>query len=156
MSRTTLLLLFVLLPVSAFGCFGPKLYIATGDSYRQQAFYALVSIYIKEKTGTDSVLVARGEADPGALIAASRADLEIVDGNEPAAGRILFRKAGLPFLLSGSRPLEDLQFSLIPRALDRLCRQLTVAQFDRLVARIAQGEAPMAVAREFLRQQDWL
>ncbi len=156
MVRITLVFFLVLLPGGAFGCFGPKLYIAAGDSHRQEAFYALVSIYIKEKTGTDSVHVARDGSAPGALIADSRADLEIIDESASVDGRLLFHKPGLPLLLSGPRPLEDLQFTLVPRALERLGRLLTAAQFDLLVARIAGGEAPLAAARDFLRQQDWL
>ncbi|GAB4166845.1 MAG: hypothetical protein Tsb0017_04700 [Geothermobacteraceae bacterium] len=154
MRSLVLLAMLLLVPAAGWSCFGPKLYIAADDSPAQQALYALVTIYIREKTGVESELVSREAGQVGDLIRADRADLEVGTGVVPETA--VFRVADQAWLLSGSRPLEDLQFSLVPKALKRLEQRLTGELLEQLIARVAAGEPPLAAARDLLRRQDWI
>ncbi len=154
MRLLVLLSLLFLAPCQGWSCFGPKLYIAADTSPQQQVLYGLVSIYIREKTGIESELVPRDGAPVGELIRLGRADLEV--GSGPAPQHPIWQVAQTAWLISGPRPVNELQFSLVPRALERLEQRLTGQQIAVLVNRVAAGEPPLAVARDFLQRQDWI
>lgn len=152
-----ILILLMLLPATqSFCCFGPKLYVGADDSPRQQFFYALVSLYIKEKTGTESELVPADAAVPLALLAEDRADLVFVAPEKSADRTVLFEVEGLPLIVSGPRPVEDLQFTLVGPALSKLSRLLTAEKFNPQLERVVSGAPPAATARAFLTEQGWL
>ncbi|WP_305041074.1 hypothetical protein [Geoalkalibacter sp.] len=147
-------LLAVRVPV-AQACFGPKLYIGLSDTAEQRVFYALVALYIKEKTGVETVAVPLEDADPLRALQEKRVDMafarEISQDFTP-----LVTAAGAPYLLSGRRPLEELQFTTVAPALQRLDRLLTPELFAPLAAEVAAGAPPAAAARAFLMRQRWI
>ena len=140
----------------AAACFGPKLYVGTGPDPRQELLFALVSLYVAEKTGVESekVSLAAGEL-PAAALAGERVDLVFADGTLPQ-GTTLLVVSGYPLLVSGTRPLTDLQFTTVVPALRKLQTLLTPADLAALEARVAGGEKPLAAARHLLMERRWL
>lgn len=157
--KKTFLLIFILLMLpldSAWGCFGPKLFVGADESPRQQLFYALISLYIKEKTGTESELVAAVAGAELQLLSDDQADLVLLSRVGDTGRPLLFQVDGLPQVASGPRPLDDLQFTLVAPALTKLSRLLTAEQFNPLVDQVVAGAPPAATARAFLTGQGWL
>ncbi len=151
----TALVIFALPAPHAHGCFGPKLYIGVDDSSRQQALYALVSIYLKEKTGTESQQV-RVDIDTALKsLTADKADLLLLD-RDIAAAPLVFEPSGVPRIYSGERPQSDLQFTLVLPALKKLSGLLRGDDFSALVALVEEGAPPLASARAFMNQRGWL
>ncbi|WP_305045687.1 hypothetical protein [Geoalkalibacter sp.] len=150
-----LVLGFALQVSTARACFGPKLYIGLGDAAEQRAFYAVVALYIKEKTGVETVAVPLEGADPLHFLREKRVDMafapDLAEEFTP-----LVTAAGVPYLLSGRRPLEELQFTTVAPALQRLDRLLTPELFQALAAEVAAGAPPAAAARAFLMRQRWI
>ncbi len=155
--RLLILFLFLLTlnaaPVAA--CFGPKLYLGAESGAQGEVLFALVSLYVKEKTGTESVRVDLDGKDPLAELRADKVDLIFWGGVVPVEPVVL-RIDGLPLLISGPRPLEDLQFTLVAPALKKLGRLLTAEQVMELADQVSQGAPPAASARRFLMSQGWI
>jgi len=140
----------------AAACFGPKLYLGTGPDPRQELLFALVSLYVAEKTGVESERVSLAADElPAAALAEERVDLVFADGHLPS-GTTLLAVSGYPLLVSGTRPLTDLQFTTVAPALRKLEALLTPADLAALEARVAGGEKPLAAARHLLRERRWL
>lgn len=141
-------------PVQA--CFGPKLFVGAGVTVQQELLYALVTLYVQEKTGVESthVEVSVGQ-DPHDLLAAEKVDLVFANVNEPAE-KTVFELTDLPLLLSGPRPVNDLQFTTVLPALSKLNRLLTTADVELLVGQVESGESALAVARKFLMEKRWI
>lgn len=141
-------------PVQA--CFGPKLYIGSPATAQGELLFALVALYVKEKTGTESIrVVLENGTDPLAAIRGEKVDLAFavnVTGPEPA----LLQVPGLPLLVSGKRPLEDLQFTTVGPALRKLAALLRAEELEPLVGQVAQGAPAAATARKFLMAKRWI
>ncbi len=104
------LVLVLLVCSPALACFGPKLYVGVPAGADGEILYALVSLYVKEKTGVESVSVELKGESGVELIRQEKVDLAFVPaGTEGAEG--LLAIAGGPLLVSGPRPLNDLQFT---------------------------------------------
>lgn len=155
LSLVLLTLVFAAWVPLAQACFGPKLYIGLSDTAEQRAFYAVVALYIKEKTGVETVAVPLEGADPLRALAEKRVDMALIDELSDAFTPLV-TAAGAPYLLSGSRPLEELQFTTVAPALQRLDRLLTPELFAPLAAEVAAGAPPAATARAFLMRQRWI
>jgi len=140
----------------AVACYGPKLYVGIGSDSRQELLFALVSLYVSEKTGVESekVALAAGEL-PAAALAEERADLVFSDVALPQ-GTTLLAVAGYPLLVSGTRPLTDLQFTTVAPALRKLATLLVPADLAALEARVAGGEKPLPAVRRLLMERRWL
>lgn len=140
----------------AQGCFGPKLYIGSSATPQGELLFELVALYVKEKTGTESLrVVIEPGGDPLALLRGEKVDLAFAlaaSGPEPA----LLAVAGLPMLIAGKRPLQDLQFTTVAPALGKLNRLLSAKELEPLVQQVAQGAAPAATARKFLMAKRWI
>ena len=156
---TRLLLAATLLALTALpatACFGPKLYLGVAADSRQELLFAVVTLYVQEKTGVESerVTLIPG-ADPGAELRQDRVDLVFaaapVNGFEP-----LLAIPGYPLLLGGSRPFSDLQFTTVVPALRKLAALLTPADLQGLEARVAAGDKPLAAARRLFKERRWL
>lgn len=149
-------LLTILLVVPATACFGPKLYIGVAAEPRQEMLFALVSLYVVEKTGVQSEQVTLKSDDPPAkALAAEKVDL--VFAPAPLANvETVLAIPGYPLLASGSRPLNDLQFTTVVPALRKLGTLLTPGDLLALEARIAAGEKPLAAARWLCLEKRWL
>lgn len=150
---TLLLVALTCLPVQA--CFGPKLFVGVGQGVQEQALFALVTLYVQEKTGVEStpVDIDTGQ-DPLALLSGEKADLVFVlSENHDAA---IFKIDGLPLVVAGKRPLEELQFTTVLPAIKKLNRLLTQADVDRLISRMEAGDSAMAAARKFLMELRWI
>jgi hypothetical protein len=147
--------MLLLLAAPAGACFGPKLYFGTGEGVQADILHAVVSLYIKEKTGTEMVRVPLDGKDPTVELRGESLDLALLP---PATNwsPILLTVPGWPVLVSGRRPLEDLQFSTVPVALKRLNRLLTAGHLQTLLARVRAGDSPMAAARRLFAEQGWL
>lgn len=141
-------------PVNA--CFGPKLYVGVAAEPRQEMLFALVSLYVVEKTGVQSerVDLQPGE-EPGQMLLAEKVDLTFVPA--PVAGaEVVLAIPDYPLLASGQRPLTDLQFTTVVPALRKLAGLLTPNDLRALAARIKTGETPLAAARWLCQERRWL
>lgn len=137
-------------------CFGPKLFVGAGADVEARVLYALVTLYIQEKTGVESTAVALAPgADPLRLIRDDKADLVITGAAVPVATKML-RLGERFFVISGTRPREDLQFTTVLPALSKLERLLTETDVRRLADRVDAGDSPAAVAREFFMERRWI
>lgn len=142
-----LLLLLLLSPWPASACFGPKLFVAVPESPDGELAYAMVSLYVKEKTGVETVQVK----EPGgtALLSAKKADLVVAPA---ATGAVLTLPKDLG-LFAGERVRSDLQFTTVIPALSRLAPLLKEADWPAMTERVKQGEGATAVIRAFFKAQ---
>ncbi|TFG86396.1 MAG: hypothetical protein E4H17_04190 [Gemmatimonadales bacterium] len=152
----TLLLALLLTALPAAACFGPKLYLGVAAEPRQELLFAVVSLYVQEKTGVESEMVPLAAGvDPAAELRAERVDLAFAA--VPVSGaETLLAVAGYPLLIAGHRPLTDLQFTTVAPALRKLASLLTVADLHTLESRVAAGETPLAAARRLFKERRWI
>lgn len=151
-----LLLGFALAAPGASACFGPKLYVGIGGGVEAEVLYALTTLYIKEKTGVESLRVdLAAEVDPLRELAENRLDLAVVESVGEAPDRAL-AYPGYPALVSGVRPREDLQFTTVLPALAKLGRLLQTQDLQDLVRDVRAGESAMAAARRLLMERRWI
>jgi hypothetical protein len=145
----------LLFPHPAQACYGPKLYVGVGSDSLDSVFYELVSLYVREKTGVETVRVELKGKSP--LDALEDEEVDLVPVETPAAGfDVLIGVGDLIYLLSGPRPLHDLQFTTVAPALRKLGSLLTAEQLTGLRDRVQQGKPPAAEARRFLMSQRWI
>lgn len=147
----TLLILFLLCTAPTWACFGPKLYIGVQPGGAGDLNFALVSLYIKEKTGVEAVRVEIAGKDAAAAVAAAE-QVDLATAPATSAGGLL----ALPdktILLAGKRVRDDLQFTTVLPALTKLQRVLAQADGAALLARVRAGEGAMAVARSWFKAQ---
>lgn len=148
-SSLALLFLSLLCAVPTWGCFGPKLYIGVEKGARGDLNFALVSLYIKEKTGVEAVRVdMEREKAAAAVQAGAEVDLAVAPPLETSG--ILILPDGSP-LLAGKRVQEDLQFTTVIPALKKLRPLLAKADGGALAARVQGGEGALAVARAWYK-----
>jgi hypothetical protein len=147
----SIVLLAVLVSPPAQACFGPKLFVGAGSTTQQELLYAIVTLYVQEKTGVESTRVEVGVGqNPLALLTADKVDLVFVPVNE-SVNETVFQLSDLPPLVAGSRPVNDLQFTTVLPAVAKLNRLLTSADVELLV-----GKSAMSVARKFLMENRWI
>ncbi len=150
---TVFLVALVCAPVQA--CFGPKLFVGAGTSVQDEALFALVTLYVQEKTGVESTRVEiEAGQDPLTLLDGEKADLVFVLSG--ALDNTVFQIAGMPLLVTGKRPLEDLQFTTVLPAIRKLNRQLKKEDVELLINHIETGDSPMIAARKFLMELRWI
>lgn len=146
----------LLLASTANACFGPKLFIGVPAGLEGEMRYHLIAIYLHEKTGIDSTLVV---LQPG------QSALQAIAAEEIDLGFDLRRDTKTPVLLqldeeqslySGSRPLNDLQFSTLSPALEKLNQRLTLEHLAQLRREIHAGVLPATAVRNLLQQQGWI
>ena len=150
---SALLVALICSPVQA--CFGPKLFVGAEKGIQNDALYALITLYVQEKTGVEStrVVIEKGQ-DPLALLSGEKADLVFVLSG--SFDNTVFQMAEMPQLVAGNRPLEALQFTTVLPAIRKLNRLLKQEDVELLVSRIEAGESAMAAAREFLMGLRWI
>ncbi len=149
------LLLTLLVSVPAQACFGPKLFVGAGQSVQDEALFALVTLYVQEKTGVGSIRIeVESGQDPLALFAAEKADLIFVASD--SLENTVLQIAGMPLLVTGPRPLEELQFTTVLPAIRKLNRLLKKEDVELIVSQIEAGESAMASARKFLMELRWI
>ncbi len=140
----------------AVACFGPKLFIGTEPGLAGEMRFHLVALYLHEKTGIES---QRVEFVPGetalAAIAAEKIDLGFSLPDDAAPEPRLTLETGR-VLYSGKRPLEDLQFSTVPRALAKLQQRLAGEDLSGIEQEIAAGVLPAAAVRHFMLREGWI
>lgn len=151
-----LVLLAVMVSTSVQACFGPKLFVGVGSTAQQELLYALVTLYVQEKTGVESTRVDVGEGQqPLDLLSAEKVDLVFVPVKESVVEAV-FQLSGLPSLATGPRPVNDLQFTTVLPAVAKLNRLLTNADVELLVSQVEAGKSAMSVARKFLMENRWI
>lgn len=155
-SVAAVFLLTLLTPSLAQACFGPKLFVGAGQGERNDVLYALVTLYIQEKTGVESTRV---EIDAGRnpleLISADKADLVFVSSGQ-AIENTVFSLGDLPVMVTGKRPLEELQFTTVLPAIRKLNRLLKHEDVTTLVRLAESGASAMAVVRKFFMEHRWI
>jgi hypothetical protein len=149
-------LLSLFLSAPALACFGPKLFVGAGPDVRQETLFALVTLYVEEKTGVESTLVEveKGQ-NPLDLLTEDKADLVFVAG-EGVRDNVVFQAEGQLSLVTGTRPREELQFTTVLPAIRKLQRLLESEDIAILTNRVEAGESAMAVARKFLMKRRWI
>lgn len=140
---------------TAAACFGPKLYLGAGTSVEEEVLVALVSLYVKEKTGTETVLVFLDGRPPKGELQEERLDLALLPAGQSFAS-VLLAVEGWPQLAAGRRPLQELQFSTVAPALKKLSRLLRFEHLQGLRQQVEAGETAAASARRFLAAQGWI
>lgn len=151
-----IVLLAALVSTPAQACFGPKLFVGAGSTTQQELLYALVTLYVQEKTGVESTRVEVGVSqNPLDLLSADKVDLVFVPLNEPV-NETVFQLSDLPPLVAGPRPVNDLQFTTVLPAVAKLNRLLTNADVELLVRQVEAGKSAMSVARKFLMKNRWI
>ena len=149
--RLSLLILFLLGTAPAWACFGPKLYIGVEPGVAGELNFALVSLYIKEKTGVEAVRVAMTAKGAVAAVAAAE-QVDLATAPAASAGGLLTLPDGT-ILFAGKRVRDDLQFTTVLPALTKLQRVLAQADGVALLARVRAGEGAVAVARSWFKAQ---
>ena len=150
--------LFLLVSIGspAGACFGPKLFLGTPAGEEGELLYHLVAIYIKEKTGVESVrLEMAPQQTAESLLQGEEVDLVF----SPAASRswpTILEVGTRLWLLNGPRPTDDLQFTTVPRALAKLGRLLNDDLLNQLRTQVAAGQLPAKVVRSYYMQQGWI
>ena len=149
-------LLFLFVSASAQACFGPKLFAAAGKGSQADVLFALVTLYVEEKTGVESLRVEIEKGvDPLMLLADEKADLVFV-ATDKALDNTILQVPGAPVLVTGKRPLEELQFTTVLPAIKKLNGLLEVEDVSALVAQVDAGESAMAAVRRFLMERRWI
>jgi len=156
----TCLLLLVLCCGPATACFGPKLYIGVPAGRSTDLLYALVSLYVQEKTGVESLRVDLGpDVDPLSELDADRLDLVLVasdsDKDNDHPGTIM-SLAGYPAVVAGERPLEELQFTTVVPAVRKLATLVTTQDLAVLLGRMNEGASAMAEVRNLMMERRWI
>jgi hypothetical protein len=149
--RCTLFILFLFGTAPAWACFGPKLYIGVEPGVAGDLNFALVSLYIKEKTGVEGVRVDMADRDAVAAVAAAE-QVDLATAPATNSGALLTLPDGT-ILLAGKRVRDDLQFTTVLPALNKLQRVLAQADGAALLARVRAGEGAVAVARSWFKAQ---
>jgi hypothetical protein len=148
------LLMLVLPATPSPGCFGPKLHVGVGPGVESRALAEIAMLYVKEKTGVESLQVEmKGEG--GVALAGEKVDLAVArDGLPPAA--VLIDLSGLAGLAAGPRPRRDIQFTTVVPALEKLAGLLHPADLREVLTAIAGGRPPAAAARDLLQSRRWI
>jgi hypothetical protein len=151
-----IVLLSVLISVPVQACFGPKLFVGAGATNQQELLYALVTLYVQEKTGVESTRFDVGVGEnPLDLLSAEKVDLVFVPVHE-SVKEAVFQLSGLPSLVAGPRPVNDLQFTTVLPAVAKLNRLLTSADVELLTRQLETGNSAMSVARKYLMKNRWI
>lgn len=154
---TVVLLMSLLVQTSmAVACFGPKLYVGVAPGLKGDLVYALVTLYIQEKTGVESLRV---DLEPGqdvlVELAGDRLDLAFSNVTIPGDDAVL-KMAGYPMLIPGKRPKEDLQFTTVLPAIRKLSGLLTDTDLAILAVQVRSGTPVMAAVRAYLMERRWI
>lgn len=149
--RSLLLILLLLWTTPAWACFGPKLYIGVEVGVTGDLNFALLSLYIKEKTGVEAVRVEVAGKDAIAAIAAAK-EVDLASAPATSAGGLFLLPDGKT-LLVGKRVRDDLQFTTVLPALKKLQQLLAHVDGATLLARVRAGEGALAVARSWFKEQ---
>lgn len=146
----------LLLGGTASACFGPKLYVGVSADVETEVLYALVTLYVKEKTGVESLRVdLTPDLDPLRELAENRLDLALSKTGETHPDRIL-SVPGYPILIAGERPLQDLQFTTVVPAIRKLEKLLSAQDVAALVHAVRSGTSSMAAVRTLLMERRWI
>lgn len=153
---TALLVLSIVANAPTFACFGPKLFVGVGSGVHNEVLYALVTLYVEEKTGVESTRIDIPDGqDPLELLSGQKADLVLILTDELLDNTVLRVDDGLQ-LVTGDRPVADLQFTTVLPAIRKLDRLLEKSDLAGLVERVNAGESAMAAVREFYMERRWI
>lgn len=148
-----ILVMLNMLPLHA--CFGPKLFFGVGDNPEQRMLYALITLYVKEKTGVECTMVEVEQGKALLLIEENKADLVLASMSTKSENTV-FAVDGYPSLVSGPRPYEDLQFTTVLPAIKKLNRLLKKEDMEFLLSEATDGESAMSVVRKFFMERRWI
>lgn len=153
--KTLLLLITIMCTLTApiDACFGPKLYLGIASGPAGELQHALVSIYLKEKTGTEVEAVIIDQ-DPRVLISNEQIDFAFVTPRENETALLILSVDAV--LLAGKRISATLQFTTTIPALAKLGQQLQPQHYAQLLEQVRQGAAPLALVRQFYFKRGWV
>ncbi len=156
MLRFSLVLLLLLITVPASACFGPKLYLGTPAGEDGELLFHLVAIYVKEKTGVESLRVELTAGQTAeSLLQKNEVDLAFHPAASQNWSAVLQLEEQL-WLLTGPRPTEDLQFTTVPRTLSKLQRLLAAGALTELRRQVANGILPAKAVRGHFMERGWI
>lgn len=147
--RSFLTLLLILWSLPASACFGPKLYIGVEPGVAGDLNFALLSLYIKEKTGVEAVRVAVASKDAARVVAAAE-EADLASSISSSAGGVLTLPDGTT-LLVGQRVRDDLQFTTVLPALKKLQTLLSGNDTSMLLPKVQAGEGALATVRSWFK-----
>jgi hypothetical protein len=151
---TLILILGLVFPAGA--CFGPKLYLGSVAGEDGELLFHLVSIYVKEKTGVESIRQEMTEDQTAeSLLQKEQVDLAF-SATASSEWSALLQVGSDLHLLSGPRPTQDLQFTTVPRALKKLAKILKVQDLELLREQVAGGSLPATAVRQLYMQRGWI
>lgn len=154
--KVVFFLFILLIGVSAGACFGPKLYVGTAAGEDGELLFHLVAIYVKEKTGVESLRVELTSGQTAEdLLQQKKIDLGFYSSASEKWPHLL-RVGRELFLLHGPRPTDDLQFTTVPKALLRLQKNLQPADLQTLRQQVSVGVLPAKAVRTFYLQRGWI
>ncbi len=155
-SLVLLILLVTLVSAPVQACFGPKLFVAVGKQTQDEVMFALITLYVHEKTGVESTRVETSKDQKLIeLLSDDKADLVLVPLGK-GLDNVIFFVDGLSLLVTGKRPQQNLQFTTVIPAIRKLSKLLEYEAVMLLVSRVDAGQSPMAVARKFLMENRWI
>lgn len=154
-----LLLLLLLLALTCqplVACFGPKLFVGVGAGAEAAVLYAMVTLYVQEKTGVESTRVDFFEGqEPLAELTAEKVDLAFMT-TARITPAIVFNLEGFTALATGKRPLDDLQFTTVLPAIRKLNALVQPEDVTALVQQVKAGASAMVVVRKLFMQRRWI
>ena len=137
-------------------CFGPKLYVGTGEGSEADVLYAMVTLYVQEKTGVESIRVVYTDTqDPLTELDEERVDLTFAPEAQHAEVSLL-RLSGYPVLVTGKRRLEDLQSTTVVPAIRKLAGLLKSDDVVNIITQVQAGDSAMAAVRRFYMERRWI
>ena len=172
--KSIISILFLFLSVlsvnSAHPCFGDKLGLAHLEGETEEFSANLIAIYIKEKTGIDSIVnkfddfdavnssLKKDETDI-VILAGSENELNIEKlGNEHSNSKFftLVNGDGINIVIRVTKKrLEDIKFFTLNKVMERIGRIITADELKkRLVDIKIGGKFPKQAAREYLVEKD--
>ncbi len=165
-----LLLSLLLLQTNLYACFGDKLGISHKKGSVDEFAAQLVAVYIKEKTGIESIVSEFKSVDSvNASFKANKTDIIILTGEASSAGiKTLARKdktskffklldidSGKVILRVSKKRLDDIKFFTLNKVMKRIGKIINSADFKARLARIKnRSKFPKQAAREYLVEKD--
>lgn len=154
MKRFTFLLitfLFLSKPVYIFACFGPELIVGY-DKNDNEAFTSVIILeqYLKEKTGINVKIVPLDKT-PEKLIDEEKIDIVLMQNIKST------KLSAKNLTIDGQKKVfyrtkinEDLRFSTLSDAMDKLSKHLTLDDLKKLTTKIEREGKYRKVVKDFL------
>ncbi len=153
--KTVFFILFLFIYTKAFGCFGIELFIGYDERDKTGYYMAsLLELYIKEKTGIETRLISVNENNLKKLLDDQKVDVLVysVKDTKNLTGLNII-KDGNFLIYYRTKIKEDLRFSTLEEALNRLTSRFTKSNLQELLSLIEKKGKPKRTIKEFLLEK---